>query len=101
MLSSGLQLPGPPYAAGAYRVATVGLTMAIEGARQSARDVGLSMLAVLHEVVRVVKVAGMVNAVPDFKGYLALSTDARRSWSRRWEAGADMRVPPVAPALCF
>jgi enamine deaminase RidA (YjgF/YER057c/UK114 family) len=96
-LSSGLQLPDPPRAAGAYRPAVVangfiflsgfgprddagapmsgivGSNMTVEEGRQAARNVGLSILAVLYEtlgsldrVLQVVKLTGMVNATPDF-----------------------------------
>jgi enamine deaminase RidA (YjgF/YER057c/UK114 family) len=96
-LPSGLVLPDPPRAAGAYRPAVivndlvflsgfgprdsagapiagvVGNELTVEAARELARNVGLSILSVLHDMLQdldrvqqVVKLTGMVNAVPDF-----------------------------------
>ena len=54
----------------------VGRDVTMEQAYQHARDVGLSLIAVLKEelgnldrVVRVVKVLGMVNATPEFSNH--------------------------------
>jgi enamine deaminase RidA (YjgF/YER057c/UK114 family) len=96
-LPSGLVLPNPPRAAGAYRPAViangfiflsgfgprnaeggpisgvVGVDLTVEAARDMARNVGLSILSVLHDMLhdlarvqQVVKLTGMVNAVPEF-----------------------------------
>jgi enamine deaminase RidA (YjgF/YER057c/UK114 family) len=96
-LPSGLVLPDPPQAAGAYRPAViangfiflsgfgprdgnggpisgvVGIDLTVEQARDMARNIGLSILSVLHDMLhnleriqQVVKLTGMVNAVPEF-----------------------------------
>jgi enamine deaminase RidA (YjgF/YER057c/UK114 family) len=96
-LPSGLVLPPPPCAAGAYRPGViangfvflsgfgpraadgtpirgvVGGDMDIEDARHAARLVGLAILAALDDMLgsldkvrQMVKVTGMVNAVPAF-----------------------------------
>jgi enamine deaminase RidA (YjgF/YER057c/UK114 family) len=61
-----MRQPGAP-------VAKVGAEISVEQARQHARDVAIYLLAVMQEALggferlgQVVKVFGMVNAVPDF-----------------------------------
>lgn len=96
-LPSGMVLPAPPRAAGFYRPAVisngfiflsgfgprddagapvsgvVGADLTVDDARLMARNVGLSILSVLHDMLdglervrQVVKVTGMVNAVAGF-----------------------------------
>lgn len=97
LLRSGLVLPPPPLAAGAYRPAVVvggfaflsgfgprnddgtpisgvvGRDLTVEEGQAAARRVGLMILATLDDVLgtlervrQVVKLTGMVNAVPGF-----------------------------------
>ena len=68
MAGKGPGLPGKPLPVG-----KVGRDFSIEQAKGFARDTGLSILAAmkaelgdLDRVVRIVKVLGMVNAVPEF-----------------------------------
>ncbi|MDB5589061.1 MAG: hypothetical protein JWP26_4031 [Devosia sp.] len=67
---SGLAPLGPD---GKPFIGKVGVDYTAEEAQQFARIVGLNLLAVMHDVlgdldriVRIVKVLGLVNAVPDF-----------------------------------
>ncbi len=64
---------GPQLPEGGYVQGKVGGGLSIEEANRAARDVGLNVLSAVRDalgsldrVVRVVKVHGMVNAVPDF-----------------------------------
>lgn len=64
---------GPCDAAGVPVAGIVGKDFTVEAARAHARTVGLSILSVLHDmlgdldnVLQVVKLIGMVNAVPGF-----------------------------------
>ncbi len=65
---------GPSYGDGSMGRGKVGRDVSIEDAYQHARLVGLNLVAVLKaelgdldKVARIVKVLGMVNAVPDFE----------------------------------
>ncbi len=65
---------GPRSADGSYITGKVGGALSVEEGQQAARLVGLNALASLKSLIgdldkvkRVVKVLGMVNAVPDFK----------------------------------
>jgi enamine deaminase RidA (YjgF/YER057c/UK114 family) len=65
---------GPSYADGTMGRGKVGRDVSTEDAHKHARLVGLNLIAVmkaelgdLDKVARVVKVLGMVNAVPDFE----------------------------------
>lgn len=67
---------GPREMDGTFRTGKVGAEIDIEQAYDDARLTGLNLLAVLHEAVgdlsrvrRVVKLLGMVNAVPDFRSH--------------------------------
>lgn len=67
---------GPREADGTLRTGKVGAEIAVERAYDDARLTGLNLLAVLHEAIgdlsrvrRVVKLLGMVNAVPDFRSH--------------------------------
>lgn len=69
LAGKGPGLPGKPMPTG-----NVGRDMTVEQAYQAARDTGLSLIAVmkaelgdLDRVKRIVKVLGMVNAVPEFR----------------------------------
>jgi enamine deaminase RidA (YjgF/YER057c/UK114 family) len=64
---------GPQDASGAFQTGWVGRDVSVEDARTHARNTGLMLLAVLRRelgtldrVRRVVKVLGMVRAVPEF-----------------------------------
>ena len=65
---------GPSYADGTMGRGKVGRDVSTEDAHKHARLVGLNLIAVmkaelgdLDKVARIVKVLGMVNAVPDFE----------------------------------
>ncbi|MBB4094557.1 RidA family protein [Ochrobactrum pecoris] len=65
---------GPREESGHLRSGKVGSDIGIDQAYQDARLTGINLLAVMHEalgdlsrVKRVVKLLGMVNAVPDFE----------------------------------
>ncbi|WP_337268324.1 RidA family protein [Oryzifoliimicrobium ureilyticus] len=67
---------GPREADGTLHAGKVGDTVDIEAAYQHARLVGINLLAVMHEalgdlsrVKRVLKLFGMVNAVPNFEDH--------------------------------
>ncbi len=67
---------GPRTASGEYSSGKVGGELTLEQGHEEARQVGLNMLATLRaeigdldRVRRVVKVLGMVNAVPDFRNH--------------------------------
>jgi enamine deaminase RidA (YjgF/YER057c/UK114 family) len=67
---------GPRQADGTLRTGKVGAEIGIEQAYDDARLTGLNLLSVLHEAVgdlskvrRVVKLLGMVNAVPEFRSH--------------------------------
>ena len=67
---------GPRETDGTVRTGKVGFEIGIEQAYNDARLTGLNLLAVLHEatgdlskVRRVVKLLGMVNAVPEFRSH--------------------------------
>lgn len=67
---------GPREADGTFRTGKVGAEIDIEQAYDDARLTGLNLLSVLHHatgdlsrVRRVVKLLGMVNAVPDFRSH--------------------------------
>ncbi len=67
---------GPRSASGEYSSGKVGGELTLEQGQKEARQVGLNMLATLRaeigdldRVRRVVKVLGMVNAVPDFRNH--------------------------------
>jgi enamine deaminase RidA (YjgF/YER057c/UK114 family) len=64
---------GPVKPDGSAMTGTVGVDVSIDDAYQHARLVGINLLAVMHEatgdlnrIARIVKVLGMVNAVPGF-----------------------------------
>ncbi|WP_454952418.1 RidA family protein [Ensifer soli] len=63
---------GPAKEGGGFYVGKVGADVTIEDAYRHARLVGLQLLGVVHDTVgdlnrvEVIKVLGMVNAVPDF-----------------------------------
>lgn len=64
---------GPRNADGVLSTGKVGRDVTVEQAYRDARLVGLNLLAVMHEalgdlgrVTRIVKLLGMVNAMPDF-----------------------------------
>ncbi|KAB1088298.1 RidA family protein [Neorhizobium galegae] len=67
---------GPREADGHLHAGKVGADVSVDLAYQHARLVGINLLAVMHEalgdlsrVKRVVKLLGMVNAVPDFEDH--------------------------------
>ena len=67
---------GPREADGSLHTGKVGADVGVEEAYGDARLTGLNLLSVAHmalgdlgRVARVVKVLGMVNAVPDFTGH--------------------------------
>ncbi|MEJ6783060.1 RidA family protein [Aminobacter sp. Piv2-1] len=67
---------GPRQADGMLRRGKVGAEIGIEQAYDDARLTGLNLLAVIHSAIgdlsrvrRVVKLLGMVNAVPDFEAH--------------------------------
>ncbi len=67
---------GPRSASGEYSSGKVGGELTLEQGQEEARQVGLNLLATLRaeigdldRVRRVVKVLGMVNAVPDFRNH--------------------------------
>ncbi len=67
---------GPRSASGEYSSGKVGGELTLEQGQEEAHQVGLDMLATLRaeigdldRVRRVVKVLGMVNAVPDFRNH--------------------------------
>ncbi len=67
---------GPRSASGEYSSGKVGGELTLEQGQEEAHQVGLNMLATLKaeigdldRVRRVVKVLGMVNAVPDFRNH--------------------------------
>lgn len=67
---------GPRQADGMLRKGKVGAEIGIEQAYDDARLTGLNLLAVIHSAIgdlsrvrRVVKLLGMVNAVPDFEAH--------------------------------
>ncbi len=67
---------GPRSASGEYSSGKVGGELTLEQGQEEAHQVGLNMLATLRaeigdldRVRRVVKVLGMVNAVPDFRNH--------------------------------
>ncbi len=67
---------GPRSASGEYSSGKVGGELTLEQGQEEAYQVGLNMLATLRaeigdldRVRRVVKVLGMVNAVPDFRNH--------------------------------
>jgi enamine deaminase RidA (YjgF/YER057c/UK114 family) len=64
---------GPVAAGGIRHIGKVGATVSVEQAYQHARLTTVNLLAVMHEtlgslarVTRIVKVFGMVNAIPEF-----------------------------------
>lgn len=64
---------GPVKPDGSAMTGTVGVDVSIDDAYQHARLVGINLLAVMHEatgdlnrIARIVKVLGMVNAIPGF-----------------------------------
>lgn len=70
---------GPKNADGSAATGKVGAEVSVEQAYQHARSVGLILLAVMRQelgglsrVKRVVKVLGMVNAVPEFDAHPAV-----------------------------
>ncbi len=67
---------GPRQADGRLRTGKVGAAIGIEQAYDDARLTGLNLLAVIHSAIgdlskvrRVIKLLGMVNAVPDFEAH--------------------------------
>lgn len=67
---------GPREADGSFRTGKVGAEISIDQAYDDAKLTGLNLLSVLHQAIgdlsrvrRVVKLLGMVNAVPDFRSH--------------------------------
>ncbi|MGF7007050.1 RidA family protein [Aminobacter sp. BE322] len=67
---------GPRQADGRLRTGKVGAGIGIDQAYDDARLTGLNLLAVIHSAIgdlskvrRVIKLLGMVNAVPDFEAH--------------------------------
>ncbi len=80
---------GPQRADGTSVMDKAGADLGVEQAYAAARLAGLAMLArsrlvagSLDRVARIVKVLGMVNAAPDFRGQPKSSTASPTSWSR-------------------
>lgn len=70
---------GPMRADGSWITGKVGQELDVDDAREAARVTGLGLLATLRsnlgsldEVVRVVKILGMVNCIPDFTEHSAV-----------------------------
>ena len=75
----------------------VGADLSLEAGKLAARQVGLALLATLKaqlgslsRVRRIVKVLGMVNAVPDFQEHPAVINGASELFAAVW--GADLGV---------
>jgi len=98
---------GPREADGHLHAGKVGADVGVDLAYQHARLVGINLLAVMHEalgdlsrVKRVVKLLGMVNAVPDFEDHPRSSTAVRTCSSRYSAMPASMPVRRSVSVRC-